>query len=50
VPAHIFFDLLQERSAARARQQLNLEITVVDDHLVITPGAIMYASNPSSPS
>jgi hypothetical protein len=37
MPADIFLDLLLERSAAKARQPLNLEITVVDDHLVITP-------------
>ena len=37
MPAEIFFDLLLERSAARAGQPLNLEVTVVDDHLVITP-------------
>ena len=37
MPAEIFFDLLLERSAAKTRQPLNLEITVIDDHLVITP-------------
>jgi hypothetical protein len=37
MPAEIFLDLLLERSAAKATQPLNLEITVVDDHLVITP-------------
>ena len=37
MPAEIFFDLLLERSAAKARQPLHLEVTVVDDHLVITP-------------
>lgn len=37
IPADIFFDLLLERSAAKARQPLNLEVTVADDHLVITP-------------
>lgn len=37
MPAEIFFDLLLERSAAKARQSLNLEVAVVDDHLVITP-------------
>jgi hypothetical protein len=37
MPADIFFDLLLERSAAKARQPLNLEVTVVDDQLVITP-------------
>jgi len=37
VPAEIFFDLLLERSAAKTRQPLHLEVTVVDDHLVITP-------------
>jgi len=37
MPAEIFFDLLLERSAAKTRQLLNLEVTVVDDHLVITP-------------
>ena len=37
IPAEIFFDLLLERSAAKARQLLNLEVAVVDDHLVITP-------------
>jgi len=37
MPAEIFFDLLLERSAAKARQPLNLEITVVDNHLIIVP-------------
>jgi len=37
MPADIFFDLLLERSLAKARQPLNLEVTVVDDHVVIIP-------------
>jgi hypothetical protein len=37
MPAEIFFDLLLERSAAKTRQLLNLEVAVVDNHLVITP-------------
>lgn len=37
MPAEIFLDLLLERSAAKARQSLNLEVAVVDDHLIITP-------------
>jgi hypothetical protein len=37
MPAEIFFDLLLERSAAKTRQPLHLEVTVVDDHLVIIP-------------
>jgi hypothetical protein len=37
MPAEIFFDLLLERGAAKARQPLNLEVTVVDDHLILTP-------------
>jgi len=37
MPAEIFFDLLLERSAAKTRQLLNLEVAVVDDHLVIIP-------------
>ena len=37
MPAEIFFDLLLERIAAKATEPLHLEISVVDDHLVITP-------------
>ena len=35
--AEICFDLLLERSAAKARQPPNLKVAVVDDDLVITP-------------
>jgi hypothetical protein len=37
MPAEVFFDLLLERSAARASRPINLEISVVGDHLVIAP-------------
>jgi hypothetical protein len=33
IPFEIFFDLLLERSSARASQPLNLEVAVVDDRL-----------------
>ncbi len=41
--AEIFVDLLLERSAAKTRQPLHLEVTVVDHCLVITPNAIRYS-------
>jgi hypothetical protein len=37
MPAEIFFDLLLERSTARAEETLNLEVEVADDRLVIIP-------------
>jgi len=36
MPTEVFFDLLLERVAARAQEPVNLDVAVVNDHLVIT--------------